>query len=156
MCDGVSTLRHILVGEIAICDHDIIYPEDHWPPCAKGGKLCIIDTAHVICYIYTTYVVIVVINSERNHYLCLLQITKDCPGLLHVGDLLPWPLSEPVLRRFKVMNSTVNCNWYIVKPQMCTNQLAKQALLNGKYFQGMILTFPNIWFWNFDFWWKII
>ena len=93
MCDGVRTLRHILVDEIGICDHGIICPEEHRPPCAKGGELSITVAVHLVCYIYTTHVVIVVINAERNHYLFLLQITQGFSGLLHIGTLLPWPLS---------------------------------------------------------------
>ena len=49
MCDGVKTLRHIFVDEIGICDHGIICPEEHRPPCAKGGELSNIVAAHLIC-----------------------------------------------------------------------------------------------------------
>jgi hypothetical protein len=93
MCDGVRTLRHILVDEIGICDHGIKRPEEHRPPCAKGGELSIIVAAQLICYIDTTHVVIVVINAERDHHLFLLQITKGLPGFLFIGALLPWTLS---------------------------------------------------------------
>jgi len=93
MCDGVRTLRHILVDEIEIFNHGIISPEEHRPPCVKRGEQTIIVAAHLIRYIHTTHSVIVVINAERNYHLFLLQTTKDSSGLLCIGALPPRLLS---------------------------------------------------------------
>jgi hypothetical protein len=93
MWDGVRTLRHIPVDEIGICDYGIVCPQELRAPCVKGGELSIIVTVQLTCYIYTTHIVIVVINAERDHYLFLLQITEGLPGLLCIGTILRWLLS---------------------------------------------------------------
>ena len=90
MCDGIRTLKHILADEIGICNHGIICPEELRPPSAKGGKLSIIVAVQLICYNYTIYIVIVVINAESEHHVVLLQITQGLLGCFEIIALLPW------------------------------------------------------------------
>lgn len=121
MVDSVRTLRQILTDELAICNHGIRCPEECRPPCTKGGELGIIVAALLICKIYPTQVVIVVINPMGIDDLHVQQITTGLLGLLCIGSHLRWLLSLPLFQRFKVMDSTENYNWYVNKPQISSN-----------------------------------
>ena len=34
LCDGVTTLGHVVKDDIGIGDHHVACPEEHWPPSA--------------------------------------------------------------------------------------------------------------------------
>ena len=98
----------------------------------------------MLCYIYSTHIVMVLMNTERNHYIFHLHITEVLPGLLSNGALLYWPLYKAFLWMFHVTSSTENCTWSIIKLQICTIHLAHNAVPNTKYFQGIVLRYSNI------------